>query len=182
MPRGTSAFPKDFGRTGRTWVLGWFPKWGVDCPFTRFTRSEVAGALPETWRVPGRGHARQGDSKQQVSQDDDRTDQWANQPQIWFVMVKDTQGRFPGNPLWGDGWGWALFKAEDTAASATKDYSKECIPCPSRQRTTTGYTSKTTRRCAKYRHVRPLPNRRVNPSPYEIADRNAQGLGLGRPW
>src|SRR5262249_47536571 len=25
----------------------------------------------------------------------------------WFVMVKDAKGRYPGNKLWGDGWGWA---------------------------------------------------------------------------
>lgn len=54
---------------------------------------------------------------------------WADEIQIWFVMIKDTQGRFPGNPVWGDGWGWALFKAEDPSISVTKDYRQECIPC-----------------------------------------------------
>ena len=29
----------------------------------------------------------------------------------WFVMVKDNVGRFPGNKLWGDGWGWSWFDA-----------------------------------------------------------------------
>src|ERR1700749_712379 len=24
----------------------------------------------------------------------------------WFVMVKDSTGRYPGHTLWGDGWGW----------------------------------------------------------------------------
>jgi Cytochrome P460 len=24
----------------------------------------------------------------------------------WFVMVKDHRGRYPGNNMWGDGWGW----------------------------------------------------------------------------
>ena len=28
----------------------------------------------------------------------------------WFVMIKDANGRFADNPLWGDGWGWALYK------------------------------------------------------------------------
>jgi hypothetical protein len=23
----------------------------------------------------------------------------------WFVMIKDRKGRYPGNDLWGDGWG-----------------------------------------------------------------------------
>src|ERR1700732_3766436 len=29
----------------------------------------------------------------------------------WFVMAKDNNGRHPGNPLWGDGWGWSWFDA-----------------------------------------------------------------------
>ena len=35
----------------------------------------------------------------------------------WFVMVKDSQNRFPDNPLWGDGWGWAYFDASDPSAT-----------------------------------------------------------------
>jgi len=31
---------------------------------------------------------------------------WASGPKVWFVMIKDEKGRYPGNPLWGDGWGW----------------------------------------------------------------------------
>ncbi len=31
----------------------------------------------------------------------------------WFVMVKDSIGRFPDNKLWGDGWGWSWFEATD---------------------------------------------------------------------
>jgi len=27
----------------------------------------------------------------------------------WFVMVRDSKGTHPGNPLWGDGWGWLSF-------------------------------------------------------------------------
>ena len=34
---------------------------------------------------------------------------WATDIKLWFVMIKDAKGRFPGNDLWGDGWGWALF-------------------------------------------------------------------------
>ncbi len=31
----------------------------------------------------------------------------------WFVMVKDVKGRFSDNPLWGVGWGWALYKPDN---------------------------------------------------------------------
>ena len=47
----------------------------------------------------------------------------------WFVMIKDTQGRFKGNGLWGDGWGWALFNSDDPATAVTEDYKAECLPC-----------------------------------------------------
>lgn len=52
----------------------------------------------------------------------------------WFVMVKDTENRFNSNPLWGDGWGWALFKptADKTIAdtkNVAADYKKDCLGC-----------------------------------------------------
>lgn len=34
---------------------------------------------------------------------------WGERGKTWFVMVKDTHGRFTTNPLWGDGWGWVQF-------------------------------------------------------------------------
>lgn len=53
----------------------------------------------------------------------------ASQPQGWFVMVKDGRGRFPDNPLWGDGWGWALFNADDRINTVTTDYQADCLGC-----------------------------------------------------
>ena len=47
----------------------------------------------------------------------------------WFVMIKDTQGRFKDNPSWGDGWGWALFKPDAPQVSVTKDYQTDCLGC-----------------------------------------------------
>src|SRR5215475_5085589 len=29
----------------------------------------------------------------------------------WFVMVRDSKNSYPGNLLWGDGWGWSWFDA-----------------------------------------------------------------------
>ncbi len=40
---------------------------------------------------------------------------WARRVTGWFIMIKDRQGRFEGNGLWGDGWGWSLFQADDPA-------------------------------------------------------------------
>jgi hypothetical protein len=53
----------------------------------------------------------------------------ATETEGWFIMIKDTQGRFKGNGLWGDGWGWALFNADEPATTATEDYKAECLPC-----------------------------------------------------
>jgi Cytochrome P460 len=47
----------------------------------------------------------------------------------WFIMIKDEKKRFPDNPLWGDGWGWALFKADAPDKQVATDHSKDCIPC-----------------------------------------------------
>ncbi len=47
----------------------------------------------------------------------------------WFVMIKDTQGRFNDSGLWGDGWGWALFDAANRAKPTTTNYKAECIGC-----------------------------------------------------
>jgi hypothetical protein len=47
----------------------------------------------------------------------------------WFVMIKDTKGRFPGNPLWGEGWGWALYKPGDKNNNAATDYGADCLGC-----------------------------------------------------
>jgi hypothetical protein len=47
----------------------------------------------------------------------------------WFVMIKDTMGRFKGNRLWGGGWGWALFYADNPMNTVTKDYEGDCIHC-----------------------------------------------------
>ena len=47
----------------------------------------------------------------------------------WFVMVKDSQNRFSDNPLWGDGWGWALFKPSNTANNVATDYKADCLAC-----------------------------------------------------
>ncbi len=39
----------------------------------------------------------------------------------WFVMMKDTKGRYAGNKLWGDGWGWSWFDAANPAKTTSTD-------------------------------------------------------------
>jgi cytochrome c len=54
---------------------------------------------------------------------------WTKDVKIWFVMVKDSTGRFPKNDLWGDGWGWALFEAKDPKKNVATDYKTDCKLC-----------------------------------------------------
>jgi hypothetical protein len=54
---------------------------------------------------------------------------WAKTLKGWFVMVKDSQGRHPGNKLWGDGWGWAWFDSDNPSKTTTTDYAETCRAC-----------------------------------------------------
>jgi hypothetical protein len=47
----------------------------------------------------------------------------------WFVMMRDDNGRHPGNALWGDGWGWSWFDAADPSKTTSTDYRANCKPC-----------------------------------------------------
>jgi hypothetical protein len=47
----------------------------------------------------------------------------------WFVMIKDSKGRYQGSQLWGNGWGWALFKSSAPKRQIVIDYRKECLGC-----------------------------------------------------
>lgn len=47
----------------------------------------------------------------------------------WFVMVKDSIGRHPGNALWGDGWGWSWFDAANPTKTTSSDYRLNCKSC-----------------------------------------------------
>lgn len=59
--------------------------------------------------------------------------QWAGDIGVWFVMVRDRENRFPGNKAWGEGWGWALFKADAPKTNVTTTWHGEgfnnCFGC-----------------------------------------------------
>lgn len=47
----------------------------------------------------------------------------------WFVMVKDSKNSYPGNKLWGDGWGWSWFDVADPSKTSSTDYKVDCQSC-----------------------------------------------------
>lgn len=47
----------------------------------------------------------------------------------WFVMVRDSKNTHPDSKLWGDGWGWSWFNADNPTKTTTVDYTAECKSC-----------------------------------------------------
>lgn len=47
----------------------------------------------------------------------------------WFVLVRDTKGRYKESKLWGDGWGWSLFNADEPTKTVSTDYQENCVAC-----------------------------------------------------
>ena len=47
----------------------------------------------------------------------------------WFVMVKDSKNSYPGNMLWGDGWGWSWFDAGNPVKTTSTNYKTDCLSC-----------------------------------------------------
>lgn len=47
----------------------------------------------------------------------------------WFVLVRDTKGRFQTSKLWGDGWGWSYFAADSPKVTVSTDYQTDCVAC-----------------------------------------------------
>lgn len=54
---------------------------------------------------------------------------WASGTKQWFIMIKDVKGRYPNNPLWGNGWGWALFKSDAPDKQVAVNFKKDCLGC-----------------------------------------------------
>jgi Cytochrome P460 len=47
----------------------------------------------------------------------------------WFVMIKDGKNSHSGNPLWGDGWGWSWFDANNPTKTTSSNYKTDCQGC-----------------------------------------------------
>jgi len=54
---------------------------------------------------------------------------WPSGTKVWFIMIKDAKGRYPGNPLWGDGWGWALYNSDAPDKQIATNYQADCLGC-----------------------------------------------------
>lgn len=129
--KGTIQLPEDF-RTRMVHLGSWFVPEGAAGGFHDvYTEPESVAAFRRTGEFPDgatlvkelRGSvAKDYSTGQGVHRANDELKQW-------FVMIKDSAGRFPDNPLWGNGWGWALFKGDDPSTNVATDFRPDCMGC-----------------------------------------------------
>ncbi len=127
---GNITLPEDF-RMNMVHLGSWFvPEGGASGFHDVYTEKEAAQAYRETGEFPDgatlvkelRGHvSRSYTTGEGVG--------YASDIKQWFVMVKDREGRFADNPLWGDGWGWGLYKTNAPAINVAADYKTDCLGC-----------------------------------------------------
>jgi hypothetical protein len=94
-----------------------------------YTQPEVVTAYRETGAFPDGAVLLKELFNAETADETTGRASWAADRAGWFVMVKDGADSFPDNPLWGDGWGWAFFNADDPTTTTTTDYKAECLEC-----------------------------------------------------
>ena len=129
--QGNISFPDGF-RTSMVHLGSWFVHEGGESGFHDvYTEEESVAAYRETGKFPDGAtivkELRASDAGtyttgENVSYATDGLKQW-------FVMIKDEKGRFADNPIWGDGWGWALYKPDDKGTNVASSYKTDCLGC-----------------------------------------------------
>lgn len=128
---GTFVFSGESARDGLVHLGSWFVPEGDASGFHHvYTQRESLAAYRATGRFPDgtvlvkelRGHVRDSyTTGTDVAS--------ATAPTRWFLMVKDERGRFPGDPLWQEGWGWALFEADAPGENVATSFATDCQGC-----------------------------------------------------
>ena len=128
---GNISLPKDF-RKNMTHLGSWFvPEGGASGFHDVYTEAGNVRIYRETGKFPD-GATLVKELRVSTAADyttGKNVSYATNTVKQWFVMIKDTQGRFKNNPVWGDGWGWALIKPDNTQKSVTTNYRTECLAC-----------------------------------------------------
>jgi len=129
--KGNISFPTEF-RTSMVHLGSWFAPTGDASGFHDvYTEKESVEAFRKTGKFPdGATLVKElRASKAGNYTTGEGVSHSTGQLKQWFVMVKDTKQRFEKNPLWGDGWGWALFKPDNKTLNVAADYKKDCLGC-----------------------------------------------------
>ncbi|MDH3461522.1 MAG: cytochrome P460 family protein [Burkholderiaceae bacterium] len=119
---GNIGFPAGF-RTSMVHLGSWFVPQGEASGFHDvYTEKETVAAFRKTGKFPdGATLVKELRASNTGSYTTGSRVSYATQGlKQWFVMIKDAKGRFADNPLWGDGWGWALYKPESQARTSQR--------------------------------------------------------------
>ncbi len=128
---GNISFPNGF-RTSMVHLGSWFvPEGGASGFHDVYTERESVEAYRKTGRFPdGATIVKELRSHNSGTYTTGANVSYAtSELKQWFVMVKDEKGRFKDNPVWGDGWGWALYKPDDKAVNVSENYKTDCLGC-----------------------------------------------------
>ncbi|MGQ7844885.1 cytochrome P460 family protein [Granulosicoccus sp. 3-233] len=127
---GSISLPEDF-RINMVHLGSWFvPEGGASGFHDVYTEKASAEAYRETGMFPdGATLVKELRAHVSGSYTTGAGVGYATDLKQWFVMVKDSSNRFAANPVWGDGWGWALFTLDDPATNAATDYKADCLGC-----------------------------------------------------
>ena len=136
--QGTISFPDDF-RINMVHLGSWYvPDGGASGFHDVYTEKSSVEAYRKTGMFPdGATLVKELRASSEGNYTTGTAVKYANSSiKQWFVMIKDSQGRFSDNPQWGDGWGWALFKTDAPMKNASSDYKVDCLGChvPAKQK------------------------------------------------
>jgi len=127
---GSLHFSREATR-GLTHLGSWFVPEGDARGFHHvYTQAEAIAAYHATGRFPdGTALVKEIVSFQRGNYTTGADVASATETRQWFLMVKDASRRFEHHPLWGQGWGWALFLGEDPATNVASDHREDCLGC-----------------------------------------------------
>ena len=135
---GSFRFSREAGREGLVHLGSWFVPEGEAAGFHHvYTQAEAIAAFRATGAFPdGTALVKEIVRHERSDYTTGANVALARETAQWFLMVKDRKGRFPGNPLWGEGWGWALFLSDAPGRNVATDLRVDCLGChaPARRR------------------------------------------------
>lgn len=128
---GTFDFPGESFRDGLVHLGSWFVPEGDAAGFHHvYTQPEALAAYRETGAFPdGTVLVKELRSHRRADYTTGTNVASATGPTQWFLMVKDAGGRAAQGPLWKEGWGWALFKADRPAVNVAESFERDCQGC-----------------------------------------------------
>lgn len=136
--QGNISFPEGF-RTSMVHLGSWFvPEGGASGFHDVYTEKGSVEAYRRTGKFPDGAtlvkELRASKSGSFTTGDD--VSYATSELKQWFVMIKDSKNRFDNNPLWGEGWGWALYKPDNPAQNVANNFQEDCLGChvPAKER------------------------------------------------